>query len=178
MRRQRMLNKSPEQSSTNQLSSIARESIVKYSRPRWLCTTEEGIKIYSQVELTQTESGEIGNRDSVYKPRTTKRELFLVKLHGLKERGENLAELLEQIRFLNQQRQAFDQAELNLATGLKAGLSERCIRNFCRDNELDPQGSMTRAELRNRVLTRRNRNALQYGNGLKRVGIYIEASRT
>lgn len=150
---------------------------VTYTKPEWRSTTEDGIDIYVQYELTRERTIEVGNRKPGYDRVVNRQQLYFVKLQGLKERGEALEPLLARIRERNTQRVDVEQTVINLAYGLKVGLSEACIRHFCLDNEIDPQSSMTRAALRKLVLNRRNMNAQQYGRGLKKVGIVIGANR-
>lgn len=104
--------------------------------------------------------------------------MYYVKLHGLKEQGENLEELVERIKNRDQKRMQSDNTLLSLQSGVKAGLDEDCIRQFCQDNELSPEQTITRSDLRRIVLERRNMNANQYGVGLRLVRIPIDPSRS
>ncbi len=71
-----------------------------------------------------------------------------------------------------------DNTLLSLQSGVKAGLDEACIRQFCLDNELSPEQTITRSDLRRIVIERRNMNANQYGVGLRLLRILIEPCRS
>jgi|GEM_PF-5266778 len=140
-------------------------------------TREDGIQIFTQFQLISEEEFQPGNKIEGFKPLTERKLIYYVKLHGLKERGENLEQLIDLIKVRDQRRQEGDNTILTLQSGLKAGLDEDCIRQFCQDNELDPEAIITRSDLRRVVLKRRNMNANQYGVGLRLLRIPIEASR-
>lgn len=70
-------------------------------------------------------------------------------------------------------RTSLDNELLTLASGVRAGLDETCIRQFCTDNNLDPAGSITRRDLRKAVLSNRALNCAQYRVGLSKVKVFL-----
>lgn len=80
------------------------------------------------------------------------------------------------IRGLKQQlanRVSQDDELLTLQSGIRAGLDEECIRQFCTDNDLNPAASITRRDLRKAVLRRRALNCSQYRVGLGKVKVFL-----
>lgn len=150
---------------------------ITYTKLELLETREDGIQILTQFELTREQEFQPGNKIEGYKPQAERRRVYLVKLHGLKERGYDLAELIERIQEREKRRQSKDNTILTLQSGLKVGLDEGCIRQFCADNDLDPDSTISRSELRKIVLKKRNMNAIQYGVGLRLLRIPIEVGR-
>ena len=66
-----------------------------------------------------------------------------------------------------------DDELLTLQSGIRAGLDEACIHQFCTDNDLDLTGSITRRDLRKAVLRRRVLNCAQYRVGLGKVNVFL-----
>jgi len=70
-------------------------------------------------------------------------------------------------------RTSLDDELLSLASGVRAGLDEACIRQFCTDNDLDLTRSITRRDLRKTVLKNRALNCAQYQVGLGKVKVFL-----
>ena len=150
---------------------------ITYTKLELQETREDGIQVFTQYELKRDQAFQPGNKVEGYKPPTERKLIYFIKLHGLKERGEVLDELIEKIKVREQRRLESDNTILTMQSGLKVGLDEECIRQFCEDNDLNPQGTITRSELRRIVLQRRKMNALQYGVGLRLLRIPIEGGK-
>ncbi len=70
-------------------------------------------------------------------------------------------------------RTSLDDELLTLASGIRAGLDETCIHQFCTDNNLNLTGSITRRDLRKAVLSNRALNCAQYRVGLGKVKVFL-----
>jgi hypothetical protein len=86
--------------------------------------------------------------------------------------GATITEAMRQLREQLAQQPTSEGKILDWQTGLDAGFSEKCLKSFCRDNELDPNGTITLSALRRRLMQRRNLN-LSYAKPLRAVGIIL-----
>jgi len=58
-------------------------------------------------------------------------------------------------------------------TGYNLGFCETGMKSFCEDNDLDLEGSYTRAELRNIILQKRKLNCDKYAPEIRKLGIIL-----
>lgn len=165
---------------TNEFNSegTQKDEYITYTRPVLKEVREDSMLIFTQYQLSRDQEYLPGNKLEGFKPPTKRKLIYYVKLHGLKEQGENLEELVERIKDRDKKRMQSDNALLSLQSGINVGLDEDCIRQFCQDNELSPEQTITRSDLRRIVLERRNMNANQYGVGLRLLRIPIEPYRS
>ena len=150
---------------------------VFYVRPE-LLRHLHGVSLYVQDIIYTQPGGEPGNtRDDVL-PEQVKDWRYLLKVNKITVSGKNITSLFAELRYKRANQHQIDAELLTLDTGLEVGLEEDCIRHFCHDNDLDPESSITRSDLRRRVVARRALNLAQYRAGLARVKIVLGGAVT
>lgn len=114
----------------------------------------------------------------VYERRHHGRAVDLAVVRGA--RTVHAATITAALQLLREQLKAQPASEEKIfdwQAGLDAGFSAQCLDDFCAANNLDPNSTITLAELRRTVMSRRELNYRTYAKALRAVGIILPPPR-
>jgi hypothetical protein len=98
---------------------------------------------------------------------------YALEYKGITYHSEKLTDLISGYRFKVANHKKIEGEIISYETGKSLGFCDSGIRQFCADNNLDPDTTMTRADLRNVLVSNRKVNCQKYRTELLQIGIVL-----